>query len=115
MFSNGFTSLSVSFLFPLSVLILFHLTSDFDLHHDWLTYSGRTDRPSEVCYNFYNSNDLIQLVNFPTPISDCDSHSPALLNLSVSSDASICSIMAFPPLGNSDYVVVLVSIDFPTN
>ena len=23
--------------------------------------------------------------------------------------------MAFPPLGNSDHVVVLVSIDFPTN
>ena len=31
-----------------------------------------------------------------------------------SSDASICSTMAFPPLGNSDHVVS-VSIDFPTN
>ena len=30
-------------------------------------------------------------------------------------DASICSTMAFPPLGNSDHVVVSVSIDFPTN
>ena len=29
-----------------------------------------------------------------------------------SSDASICSTMAFPPLGNSDHVVVSVSIDF---
>ena len=28
-----------------------------------------------------------------------------------SSDASICSTMAFPPLGNSDHVVVSVSID----
>ena len=28
--------------------------------------------------------------------------------------ASICSAMAFPPLGNSDHVVS-VSIDFPTN
>ena len=27
----------------------------------------------------------------------------------------ICSTMAFPPLGNSDHVVVSVSIDFPTN
>ena len=34
--------------------------------------------------------------------------------LSFSSDASIYFTMAFPPLGNSDHVV-LVSIDFPTN
>ena len=30
-------------------------------------------------------------------------------------DASICSTIAFPPLGNSDHVVVSVSIDFPSN
>ena len=47
-------------------LILFHLTrgsldqpsaafvfGDFKVHHkDWLTYSGVTDRPGELCYNF---------------------------------------------------------------
>ena len=55
------------------------------------------------------------MVNFPTQIPDCDSHSPALLDLFISSDAIICSTMAFPPLGNSDHVVVSVSIDFPTN
>ena len=28
---------------------------DFNIHHtDWLTYSGGTDRPSELCYNFFN-------------------------------------------------------------
>ena len=54
------------------------------------------------------------MVNFPTQIPDCDSHSPALLDLFLSSDASICSTMAFPPLGNSDHVVVSVSIDFPS-
>ena len=89
---------------------------DFNVHHkDWLTYSGGTDRPGELCYNFSISNDLTQIVNFPTRIPDCDSHSPALLDLFLSSDASICSIMAFPPLGNSDHVVVSVSIDFPVN
>ena len=56
-----------------------------------------------------------QIVDFPTRIPDCDSHSPALLNLFLSSDASICSTMTFPPLGNSDHVVVSVSIDFPSN
>ena len=55
------------------------------------------------------------MVNFPTRIPDCDSHSPALLDLFLSSDASICSTMAFPPLGNSDHVVVSVSTDFPSN
>ena len=54
------------------------------------------------------------MVYFPTQIPDCDSHSPALLDLFLSSDVSISSTMAFPPLGNSD-VVVSVSIDFPTN
>ena len=53
--------------------------------------------------------------NFPTQIPDCDSHSPALLDFSLSSDTSISSTMAFPPSGNCDHVVVSVSIDFPTN
>ena len=36
------------------------------------------------------------MVNFPSWISDCDSHSHALLDFFLSSDASICSTMAFP-------------------
>ena len=55
------------------------------------------------------------MVNFPTRIPYCDSHSPALLDLFLSSDASISSTMAFAPLGNSAPVVVSVSTDFPTN
>ena len=82
---------------------------------DCLSYSGGTDRPGELCYNFSIVNDVTQIVNFPTRITDCDSHSPALLDLFISSDASICSTMAFPPLENSDHVVVSVSIEFPSN
>ena len=55
------------------------------------------------------------MVNFPTQVRDCNSHSPALLDLFLSSDASVCSAMDFSPLGNSDHVVVSVSIDFPSN
>ena len=55
------------------------------------------------------------MINFPTPIPDCDSHSPAILDLFLTSHASIFSIMVFPPLGNSDHVVVSVPIDFPSN
>ena len=88
----------------------------FNVHHkDWLTYSSGTDRPDDLCYNFSVSNDHTQKVNFPTRIPNCDSHSPALLNFFLSSDASICSTMAFLPLGNSDQVVVSVSVDFPSN
>ena len=47
--------------------------------------------------------------------SQTESHSLALLDLFLSSDASICSTMAFPPSGNSDQVVVSVAIDFPIN
>ena len=86
------------------------VVGDFDvLHKDWLTYFGRTDGPSELC------DDLTQLIRFPSGISDCDSQNPALLDLFLSSDASICSAKAWPLLGNSDYVVVSVYIDFQSN
>ena len=84
---------------------------DYNVHHkDWLTYSSGTDQPGELCYNFSISNDLTQMVDFPTQIPDCDSHSPALLDLFLSSDASICSTMAFPPLRN--LVLQLLLVDF---
>ena len=68
--------------------------------------------------------ELIDLVNsviiFLSQMSYSDprlwfSHSPALLDLFISSDAGICSAMAFSPLGNSDHVFVSVSIDFSSN
>ena len=41
--------------------------------------------------------------------------SSTLLDLFLSSDAGICSTMAFPQLGNSNHVVASVSIDFLSN
>ena len=61
---------------------------------DWFT-----SQPGDLCYNFSILNDLTQILNCPTWIPDSDSHRRALLDLFLSSDASICSIMAFPPLG----------------
>ena len=63
-------------------------------------------------YNFSISNDLAQMVNFPTRIPDCDSQFCSFGF--ISSDDSICSTMAFSLLGNSDHVVVSYSIDFPS-
>ena len=93
------------------------------LSSETLTSIRRTGLPILVeqidlvnsCYNFSVSNDLTQMVNFPTQIPDCDSPGPALLDLFISSDASICSTVAFPPFGNSDHVFVSVSIDFSSN
>ena len=48
---------------------MFFVFGDLNIHHkDWLTYSGGTDRPDELCYNFSISNDLTQMVNFLTRI-----------------------------------------------
>ena len=55
------------------------------------------------------------MVNFPSWMPDCGCHCPALLDLFISFDASICSAMAFPRLGNSVHVVVSVSIEFPSS
>ena len=55
------------------------------------------------------------MVNFPSRIPDCDSHSPDLLDFFLSSDASFFSAMAFPPLGNFDHFVVSVSINVSSN
>ena len=92
------------------------VVGDFNIHHkDWLSYSGGSDGPGELWYNFSILSDPSQMVNVPTWIPDCHSHSPGLLDLFLSSSASICSTMAFPPLGNSDHIVVLASIDFQSN
>ena len=56
------------------------------------------------------------MVDFTTRIPERDYHSSALLDLFISCNASICSTMAFRPLGNSDHFVVsTISIDFPSN
>ena len=79
---------------------------DFNVHHkDQLSYSRGTDRSGDLCYNFSTSNNLTQMVNFPTQTPDCDSHSPAPSDLFISCDASIFSRIAFPLLINSDHVI----------
>ena len=54
------------------------------------------------------------MFNFPTRILDRDFHTPALLDLFISSYVSICSTMPFLPLENYGHVFASVSIDFPS-
>ena len=70
---------------------------------------------TDLVNSFIISDNPTQMVNFPTRIPDCDCHSFVLLDLFLSSGASICSTIAFPPLGNSDHVIVSVSNDFLSN
>ena len=37
---------------------------------DCVTYSDGNDRPGEICYKFSISNDLTQMVKFPTRVAD---------------------------------------------
>ena len=133
MFWTGFTSLSVLLLFlyhspSFSLCTVFNsISSNIDevlsinpsankfvfgafnvRHKDWIVYSGGTDRP-------VNSNNLSQIFNFSSWIPGCHSRSRPLLDLFLSSDASISSARAFAQFENSDHVVLLVSIDFAIN
>ena len=69
----------------------------------------------DLVNSFIISSDLNQMVNFPTQITDSDSQSRVLLAFFLSNSASICFLMTYPLLGNSDHVVVSVSIYLPSN
>ena len=88
---------------------------DFSVDHkDWLTYSGETEKPGKLSYNSI-SNDLTQMVNFPTQILDCDSQSCCFGFILFLLTLVFLLQWLFLSFGNSDHVVVPVSIDFPSN
>ena len=88
MFLTGFISLSVLLLIPLSITFFVFMNNsdaisfnidqvclinpfpvfafgDFNVHHDdWLTYSGGTERPGELCYNFLSQMTLLRWLTF---------------------------------------------------
>ena len=55
------------------------------------------------------------MVNFSAWIHNCNSHSLAALYLFLCFSVSVGSTMSFSLLGNSDHVVVSLSIEFPSN
>ena len=57
--------------------MLMHLSLDIlmSINKDWISYSGWTDRPGKLCYNFFTSNELTKIINVPTGIAVCDSES----------------------------------------
>ena len=84
--------------------------------------SGGTKVNKFLTYSFsrYNPEKLIRtlltwMFAFSTRIPDCDSQSPNLLHLFVSSDPSFSSTAGFPRFRNSVNAVFSVAIDFPSN
>ena len=70
---------------------------------------------SSYCFFYLKWLTVTQMVNCSTQIPDCDCHSPTLLDLFISSDASIYPTMAFLLLGIFDHMDVSVFIGFPSN
>ena len=50
-------------------------------------------------YSFFISNDLTQMVNFPTRMPDCDSCRPVLLDLFISSDTIVFALQWLSSIG----------------
>ena len=87
------------------VLLINTSATAFVCHKNLLIYFGWSDRPGQLCCHFSISNYFIHIVNFPSWFPDCGLHNPAFY-LFLSSDNSIYSTMASPPMGNS---IVLLS------
>ena len=88
---------------------------DLNVHHnDWLAYSGGTDWPGDRVHIIFLSQMI--LLTWLTFLLGSQTVILIILPFGVfsSSDASISSTMAFPPLGNSDHVVS-VTTEFPIN
>ena len=89
---------------------------------DWLyfihcptSFSSINHHLRFFCTFFLSQFFFTQTANFLALFPSHDSHSPAVLDLFLPSNPSICCTIVFPPLGNFDQVVVSVSIDFPSN
>ena len=120
-FSNGFTSLMSYFFFSVSITfcvfmhgfwfyLFLHIDEvlsinlsanvfvfgDFNIHDkDWLVELIQLLNS----YSFFISNDLTQMVNFPTRMPDCDPCSPALLDLFISSDTIVFALQWLSSIG----------------
>jgi len=89
---------------------------DFNVHNrDWLKFSTNTDAPGNYVFDFAVSHALTQVVDFPARIPDRNDQSPKLLDLFLTSDPENCTPSVLAPLGNSDHVVVSVSIKLPNS
>ena len=65
------------------------------------------------CHNFAVSQNLSQIIDFPTRIPDVEDHFRSLLDLFLTSTPELCQHYPKAPLGRSDHLVVSVNIKLP--
>lgn len=89
---------------------------DFNGHHvEWLG-STHNDYAGKAALNLAAAYDLTQLVDGPTRIPDVDGHTPALLDLLLTSNPDGTLVSRQAPLGNSDHCLVHSVVQIrPTN
>ena len=86
---------------------------DFNAHNkEWLVHSHVTNTAGIFCHDFAVSQDLTQIIDFPTRIPARVDHDPHLLDLFLCSTPDKCSVSPHPPLGTSDHLVISVDTDF---
>ena len=79
----------------------------------WLCHSHTTDVAGLFCQEFAMAQDLTQIVDLPTRIPDHDDHQPYLLDLFLCSNPDTCTVVSHPPLGQTDHMVVILTIIVP--
>ena len=112
MFSTGFTSLIVLPLFPLSITF-FVFCMVFDSHlSNMMRFSRSTHL--QVCLSLETLTSIIRN-GLPILVELMDLVNPVIMSQMTLWSFFLCiSTVTFPPFGNSDHVVVSVSIDFPS-
>ncbi|XP_063636069.1 uncharacterized protein LOC134806671 [Cydia splendana] len=82
------------------------ILGDFNAHHsEWLG-SLRTDYAGRAVHSFAAAYDLSQIVDGPTRIPDIEGHTPALLDLLLTSHPERHQVSRLAPLGSSDHCLV---------
>ena len=85
-----------------------HVRGDFNVYNkEWLVYSNKTTPEGTECHNFAVSQNLSQIIDFPTRIPDVEDH---FLDLFLTSTPELCQHYQNAPLGRSDHLVVSVNI-----
>ena len=75
------------------------ICGDFNTHYtEWPCHSHTIDVANLFCQEFAMAQDLTQIVDLPTRISDCDDHQPYLLDLFLCSNPDFCTVASHPPL-----------------
>ena len=100
--SNTIDSLQINH--PNAEIAIF---GDFNVHNiNWLTHSNTNDEQGRQAESFAISSGLTQLVGEPTRIPDRDGEFASLLDLFLTTNPDLYTVIVKPPLGSSDHKLI---------